>query len=102
MAEGDLSGRVSLDTTDFKKAVSQLNRDLRVIESGFRASAAELGDWGKSADGLQMRMEALTREIDIQEKKVGALTDEYNRIAKEKGETSRAAQELQIRLNKEA
>ena len=100
MAE-DLSGKVGLDTTDFKTAITSMNREIRVIESGFRASSAALGDWGKSADGLEMRVKSLTGQMEVQQKKVAAVRGEYERVAKEKGETSRAAQELQIKLNKE-
>ncbi|MEN6480961.1 MAG: hypothetical protein ABFD29_02135 [Anaerolineaceae bacterium] len=101
MSDNPLSGKVGLDTTDFKTSISQMNRDIRVIESGFRASSAALGDWGKSADGLEMRIKSLTDEMDIQRKKVSVLKSEYEKIAKEKGENSRAAQDLQIRINKE-
>ncbi len=65
MSDNPLSSKISLDTTDFKAAVAALNRDIRVIESGFRASAAALGDWSKSADGLQLRIKALTGQIDL-------------------------------------
>ncbi len=99
--QNDLSGKIGLDTTDFKTAISTLNRDIRVIESGFRASAASLGDWSKSATGLESRIKTLNSEIDIQSKKASALRAEYERVAKEKGANSRAAQELQIKLNKE-
>jgi len=101
MSDNPLSGRISLDTTDFKAAVAALSRDIRVIETGFRASAAALGDWSKSADGLQMRIKALTGQIDLQNQKVTALEREYQRVAAEKGANSRAAQDLQIKLNLE-
>lgn len=101
MSDNPLSGKISLDTTDFKAAVAALNRDIRVIDTGFRASAAALGDWSKSADGLEMRIKALTGQIDLQKQKVSVLEGEYRRIAAEKGENSRAAQELQIKLNRE-
>lgn len=101
MAENDLTGKVGLDTTDFKTAVAGLNREIRVIESGFRASAAALGDWSSDASGLEMRIKALNGEIDLQKTKVEALTGEYQRIAAEKGTTSRAAQDLEIKINKE-
>ncbi|OGO35675.1 MAG: hypothetical protein A2W35_05385 [Chloroflexi bacterium RBG_16_57_11] len=97
----NLSGKVGLDVTDFKSGLATLNREIRVIESGFRAAAAGLGDWSKSATGLEARIKALTGQIDIQKQKVAALEGEYKRVAAEKGKTSRAAQELQIRLNKE-
>ena len=99
--QNNLSGKVGLDTTDFKTSISQMNRDLRIVESGFRASAASLGDWGKSADGLKLRMDALTDKIGIQKNKVSALRDEYERVKKEKGENSSASQNLLIKLNRE-
>lgn len=101
MTDNNLSGKVGLDTTEFKTGITELNRQVRVIESGFRAASAGLGNWGKSASGLELRIEALTKEMGIQEQKVEATRREYERIAKEKGENSRAAQELQIKLNRE-
>ncbi len=97
----DLTGKVGLDTTDFKTAISSMNRDIRVIESGFRATAAGLGDWANSASGVEARIKALNSEIEIQTKKVAAVRDEYERVAAAKGADSKAAQDLQIRLNKE-
>lgn len=97
----DLSGRVGLDVTDYKTAVAAMNREIRVIESGFRATAAALGDWGKSVDGLEARIQSLTSEMDVQQRKVSALSGEYARIVAAQGESSKAAQDLQIRLNKE-
>jgi phage-related protein len=101
MSIAELSGKLGLDTTDFRTAIAAANRELRVIESGFRASAAALGDWGKSMDGLEQRVGALTKAIGLQESKVGALAEEYSRIAAEQGENSKAAQDMLIRLNKE-
>ena len=66
--QNDLSGKIGLDTTDFKAAISSINRDIRVVESGFRASAASLGDWSKSASGLESRMKALSSEIELQQR----------------------------------
>jgi methyl-accepting chemotaxis protein len=97
----DLSGKLGLDTTDFKTAIAAANRELRVIESGFRASAAALGDWAKDASGLELRIESLSKAMDLQKAKVGALQGEYDRVAAEKGKASRAAKDLEIRLNKE-
>lgn len=101
MSDNPLSSKVGLDTTDFKTAIAQMNRELRVVESGFRASAAALGNWSKDASGLEMRIKALNSEMDLQRVKVDVLAREYERVAKEKGATSRAAQDLQVRLNKE-
>jgi len=101
MAEEKLSGKAGLDTTDFKTGLAAMNRELRVVESGFRASAAALGDWANDATGLEMRIKALNSSIDIQKQKVAAVRAEYERVKQEKGENSRAAQDLEIKLNRE-
>ena len=98
---GNLSGKVGLDTTDFKTKISELNRQIRVIESGFRATSAGLEDWAKDASGLELRMDSLSKKIELQRDKIERLRAEYGRVKKEKGETSRAAQELEIKLNRE-
>lgn len=97
----ELSGKLGIDTSDFKVALAAANRELRVLETGFRASAAGLADWTKDASGLESRITSLTSKIDLQRAKVAALQQEYTRIAAEKGVTSRAAQDLQIKLNQE-
>lgn len=78
-----------------------MNRELRVLESGFRASAASLGNWAEDATGLESRIKSLNSQLDIQKQKVAATRVEYERIKAEKGENSRAAQDLEIKLNKE-
>jgi phage-related protein len=97
----DISGRVGLDITDFKANIAQLNREIKVIDTGFKAAAAGLEDWGASAEGLQNRIDALNQMIDLQKKKVEALTNEYQKVSAEKGADSKAAEDLQIRINKE-
>lgn len=96
-----LSGKIGLDTTDFKTGLAGMNRELRVIESGFRASAASLGDWSQNASGLEMRIKSLTDKIEIQKQKVAATREEYERIKTATGATSIATQEMEIKLNKE-
>jgi phage-related tail protein len=96
-----LSGKLGVDTTDFKTAIGAANRELRVLESSFKAGAAALGDWTKDATGLESRMKTLTNQIDIQKLKVAALQEEHKRLAEENGANSRAAQDAEIKLNKE-
>jgi hypothetical protein len=96
-----LSGKLGLDTTDFKTAVRGADREIRVLQSSFKASAASLVDWTKDATGLESRVKTLTSQIDIQKLKVAALAAEHKRLAEENGENSIAAQEAEIKLNKE-
>ncbi len=101
MSDNPLSGKVSLDTTDYKAGVAALNREIRVIETGFRATAAAMGEWDKTSAGLEARQKALTSQMELQKQKVSALKGEYEKVAAEKGATSKAAQDLEIRINRE-
>ncbi len=96
-----LSARFGADTSDFKNGIVAINREIRVLETGFKASAAVLGDWTKSANGLEQRAKSLNGQIDLQKEKVDALTVEYERLVAEKGKDSASAEEKLIKLNKE-
>jgi phage-related protein len=107
VAAEDISGKLGLDTTDWKTGVSQLNRDVRTIESGFKAVAAGMDDWTKSADGLKARNSALSDVIAKQKEKVSLLEGEYGRLkdeAEANGDTTErtaaAMQEFEIKINK--
>lgn len=101
MTSESLKTKAGIDTTNFKTGIAAMNRELRVLESGFRASAAGLGDWANDATGLESRIKTLNSSMDIQKQKVAAVRTEYERVKAESGENSRAAQDLEIKLNKE-
>ena len=96
-----LSARFGADTSDFKNGIAAISREIRVLESGFKASTAVLGDWTKSADGLEQRAKTLTDQIVLQKEKVNALTVDYERLVEAKGKDSVAAQLALIELNKQ-
>ena len=96
-----LSGKLGVETTDFKTAIRAADRELRVLESGFKASAAALGDWSQDASGVELRVKSLTDQLDIQRAKVDALAAEHRRLVEAEGANSIAAQEAEIKLNKQ-
>jgi len=96
-----LRSSLGLDTTDFKAGLADANRELRVLESGFRSSVSTIGDWGESIDGVQLRQKSLTDQISIQKDKVEALRGNHERLATANGETSISAENAQVALNKE-
>jgi hypothetical protein len=99
--QNDLGGKVGLDVSGFKAGVTELNRQIRVIDSGFKAAAAGMEDWGSNADGLKARISSLNQITDLQRTKVANLTQEYKKIVAEKGADSKAAQDMQVWINKE-
>ena len=78
-----------------------MNREIRVLESAFKSSVAGMDDWKSCASGLESRIDTLTGLIGVQRDKVDALRSEYKRLVDAKGENSREAKELEIKLNNE-
>lgn len=71
-----INQRYGIDTTDFKTGMAAMNRAIRDLEGEFKASAASLGDWSKTATGLEGRVGSLTDLIDVQKQKVTAMREE--------------------------
>ena len=100
MTDNPLSSKVTLDTTNYKAGIRDLNRSIREIESGFRASAASMADWDKSAGGLETRNKALSEIMEVQRKKVDALKSEYDRLSASGKASDTALTNLRIDINK--
>lgn len=97
---GNMVARVSIDQTGFQQGISKLNRELKVVQSEFKASSAQLGDFGKGTEGLKIKADSLTKQLDIQKQKVQALEGAYKKSVDTKGADAKATQNLEIRLNK--
>lgn len=99
--ENVVGGKFQIDISDLKKGLAEANRQIRLSNSEFQAAAAGMGDWTKSEEGLTAKIKQLNTNIDVQKQKVSALQKEYEAVAREKGENSKEAQNLKIRINAE-
>lgn len=96
---GKLNVVVNMDSTGFQNGISQLNRQMKLVQSEFQAATAKLGDFGNSTDALKLKADSLTKQIDIQKQKVAALEAAYQKSVETKGADAKATQELAIKLN---
>lgn len=102
MPNENLGASFGIDVTALKTGLAQANRLIRESESEFKAAAAGMDDWTKSQEGLEARMKHLNSTADLQNKKVDALQQEYDRlIANGLDPTSAAAVKLRTDINKE-
>lgn len=101
MAE-NFGASFTIDITSLKKGLTQANRLIKETESEFRASAAALGVWDKSEQGLEKRITSLRKIIELQKTKVNALKQEYERLINN-GLDPASAQAINLRtqINKE-
>lgn len=95
---GNLIAKVSMDQTGFQQGISKLNRELKVVQSEFKASSAQLGDFGKSTEGLKLKADSLTKQIELQTQKVQALEGAYKESAKTRGLDAKETQNFAIDL----
>lgn len=90
----ELMGRVGLDTTDWKKGITELNAGIKHIETGFQATAALMDDWSHSSDGLKARVDSLNDKLALQKQKLDLLKKAYDEEVAANGASSKAAENL--------
>ncbi len=91
--------RVGLDDQGFQDGIAGIQRSLKVVKSEFAAASSKLGDFGKSTEGLKLKSETLSKQIDLQKAKVAALTQSLNDSIDKKGSDAKATENLRIKLN---
>lgn len=101
MANEEVTTGLNIDITQFKTALTEANRYIRMANSEFENATAGVEKWSSSADGLRAKITQLNKVLDGQEAAAAALRLEYERVSKEQGENSKGAQELAIKLNKQ-
>lgn len=97
----EVTTSLNIDITQFKKALTDANRYIRMANSEFDKATAGTEKWTDSADGLRAKITQLNKVLDGQEAAAAALRHEYDRVVQEQGESSKGAQELAIKLNKQ-
>lgn len=90
----ELMGRVGLDTTEWKKGITDLNAGIKKIETSFQATAALMDDWSGSSEGLGKRIDSLNDKLELQKKKLEILKKAYEEEVAQNGASSKAAVEL--------
>lgn len=99
--ENKLSSKISIDVAEAKANIGQLNREIKLLDSEFRASTAGLGDWSKSTAGVEAKQKQLTGTLEAQKAKIENLNALYQAAVEKHGEHSKAAEDLAIKINNE-
>lgn len=94
----ELSSKVGLDVTDWKKGITELTAGVKKIETSFQASAALMDNWSGSSEGLKSRIESLNSELTLQKKKLEILKAAYEDVVEKEGAASEAAKSLAAKM----
>ena len=87
------------DITDFKAAMQEANRAVKLANSEFKAASSGMDDWGSSTDGLAAKLRQLGDVHDAEKRKLDVLQAAYQQAVAEQGAASAAAVDLQTKIN---
>lgn len=96
----DFGLRVGVDgEAEFKRALKEINTEMRTLGSEAKLVASQFDDNDKSIAAMTERSKVLSKQIDEQKKKIDLLSDGLQNAKTKYGENSSQAQEWQRKLN---
>lgn len=87
------------DISQFKAAIQEANRIIRVANSEFKATSASMDNWSESTDGLSAKIQQSQTIFDAQKRKLEVLEEQYKECAKTQDENSNGMLDLKARIN---
>lgn len=97
MAES-VTTRFKVDVSDLKKGIQEANRQIKLANAEFKAAASGMENWGKSADGVSLKINQLEKVLGNQNKILDSYKKQLELISKEYGENSKEADEMRIKI----
>lgn len=100
MAE-NFGAKFTLDVSEFKRSLAQVNAGIRESQSSFKAAAAGINDFETSENGLKTKLSELNNVADKQREKVELLKARYAQLKSEGADPSSTAMlNLKDQINK--
>lgn len=88
-----------VDVSELKAGIQEANRQIKLINSEFKAVSSSMDDWEKSTDGLTAKIKQLSEVEEQEKKKLEILKEQYKLVTQEQGENSKGAQDLAVKIN---
>lgn len=95
----DSTTKFKADITEFKQAMQEAARQVRLANSEFKAATSTMDKWSDSQEGLEAKLKQLNSVLNAQYKQLDVLNKQYEEAVKSQGENSKEAQELAIKIN---
>jgi len=98
MADNQTTTKFKVDISDLKKGISEASRQIKLANAEFKAAASGMENWGKSADGVSLKINQLEKVLGNQNKILDSYKKQLELISKEYGENSKEADEMRIKI----
>jgi tape measure domain-containing protein len=100
MADSSFGLKIALEgEREFKRAITEINREMRVLGSEMKLTASQFGKNESSAASLTAKNQVLAKEIEAQRSKVETLRAALDNAAASFGENDSRTKNWQIQLN---
>ena len=100
MADSTFGLKIGLEgEREFKKAIADINREMRVLGSEMKVVASQFGKNSTDADALTARNQVLGKEIEAQRSKIQALKAALDNASASFGQSDSRTQNWRIQLN---
>lgn len=100
MADSSFGLKIGLEgEREFKRAITDINREMRVLGSEMKLMASQFDKNDKSASALTSRNQVLGKEIEAQKAKIQTLKSALDNSATSFGENDSRTKNWQIQLN---
>lgn len=99
-ADNVLGFIATIDVTDLKAGLRQVNKAINQTKNEFDTAAAGLENWQKSSVGVNAKLTQLNGQFEAQKKAVEAYKNEIERVKNLEGDHSKQLEILQTKLQK--
>ena len=93
--------RFEADITDYSAAMQEATRLANRARSEFDVVASTMDDWSSSTDGLTAKLAQLDAQQQVEARRLEVLRAAYEKAVKEQGANSKAAVDLETKLNRQ-
>lgn len=97
--DNETTTKFKVDISELKKAMQEARQAVAVANSEFKAVSSSMDDWTKSTDGLQAKLKQLDSNLKSQKTILSSLEKQYELTVKEMGAGSKAAKDLEVKVN---
>lgn len=91
--------KFKVDISQLKSSLREANRAIDLTNSRFKEATAGMDDWRKSADGITAKISQLQNVNKNYQKILNDVAEQYKEVVEAEGESSEAAQKLEIKMN---
>lgn len=95
----ELTVKVAMESQSMQQQISNINRQMKVVQSEFANASSKLGEFGSVTDRLKIQAESFTSQIDLEKQKVALLSEAHEKARETLEKNVKASELLKQQLN---